>query len=50
MVRVPSLALDGDVVMPQLGSGTARVGDEEIRRTVAQALDVGYRLVDTAAK
>jgi 2,5-diketo-D-gluconate reductase A len=36
--------------MPQLGLGTARVGDEEIRRIVTQALDVGYRLIDTAAK
>src|SRR3954467_14462177 len=36
--------------MPQLGLATARVGDEEIRRTVAEALDLGYRLIDTAAK
>src|SRR3954468_12046074 len=50
MVSVPSLLLDGDVGMPQLGLGTARVGDEEIRRIVTRALDVGYRLIDTAAK
>jgi len=42
--------LDNGVEMPKLGLGTARVGDEEIRRTVAQALDLGYRLIDTAAK
>ena len=50
MVPVPSLTLNNGVAMPQLGLGTARVGDEEIRRTVAAALDIGYRLIDTAAK
>jgi 2,5-diketo-D-gluconate reductase A len=47
---VPVLTLNNGVEMPQLGLGTARVGDEEIRRTVAQALDIGYALIDTAAK
>jgi diketogulonate reductase-like aldo/keto reductase len=40
----------GGVEMPQLGLGTARAGDEEVRRNVLQALDVGYRLIDTAAR
>src|SRR4051794_26804611 len=47
---VPVLTLNNGVEMPQLGLGTARVGDEEIRRTVAQSLDIGYALIDTAAK
>jgi 2,5-diketo-D-gluconate reductase A len=47
---VPFLPLGNGVEMPQLGLGTARVGDEEIRRTVTQALDIGYRLIDTASK
>jgi 2,5-diketo-D-gluconate reductase A len=50
MVQSPSLKLNNGVELPQLGLGTARVGDEEIRRTVAQALGVGYRLIDTASK
>jgi 2,5-diketo-D-gluconate reductase A len=50
MVQVPRLRLNNGVEMPQVGLGTARVGDEEIRRTVVQALDIGYRLIDTAAK
>jgi 2,5-diketo-D-gluconate reductase A len=50
MTAVPNVTLRNGVLMPQLGLGTARVGDEEIRRTVAVALDIGYRLIDTAAK
>src|SRR3954451_7549680 len=49
-MTVPHLTLNNGVEMPQLGLGTARSGDEEIRRLVAEALDVGYRLIDTAAK
>jgi len=49
-MTVPHLTLNNGVEMPQLGLGTARSGDEEIRRIVAAALDAGYRLIDTAAK
>src|SRR3954452_17564025 len=49
-MTVPNLALNNGVEMPQLGLGTARSSDEEIRRIVAEALDAGYRLIDTAAK
>src|SRR3954454_8177262 len=45
-----TMTLLNGVEIPQLGLGTARVNDEEIRRTVVLALDVGYRLIDTAAK
>jgi 2,5-diketo-D-gluconate reductase A len=38
------------VGIPQLGLGTARNSDQEIRRIVREALDLGYRQIDTAAK
>ena len=47
---VPTIKLNDGTAIPQLGLGTARVGDAEIRRNVAQAIDLGYRLIDTAAK
>ena len=46
---VPSIPLNNGVDIPQLGLGTARVTDEETRRIVREALEVGYRFVDTAA-
>jgi 2,5-diketo-D-gluconate reductase A len=50
-MTTPSITLNSGGSIPQLGLGTARVTDqEEIRRTVATALEVGYRHVDTAAK
>jgi diketogulonate reductase-like aldo/keto reductase len=50
-MTTPSITLNTGGSIPQLGLGTARVTDqEEIRRTVATALEVGYRHVDTAAK
>jgi 2,5-diketo-D-gluconate reductase A len=47
---VPTITLNNGVGIPQLGLGTARNSDQEIRRIVAEALDLGYRLIDTAAK
>jgi diketogulonate reductase-like aldo/keto reductase len=47
---VPSVTLNNGVTIPQLGLGTARVGDEEIRRIVRDALRIGYRMIDTAAR
>ena len=49
MAAVPSIPLHDGVAIPQLGLGTARIPDEETRRIVGEALDVGYRFVDTAA-
>ncbi|SHN83318.1 Aldo/keto reductase [Geodermatophilus obscurus] len=49
MTTVPSVSLDDGVTIPQLGLGTARLPDEETRRIVREALEVGYRFVDTAA-
>lgn len=51
MGDVPTLALNTGAPIPQLGLGTARVTDqEEIRRIVREAIGVGYRHIDTAAK
>jgi len=46
---VPSIGLNDGNSIPQLGLGTARLPDEETRRIVREALEVGYRFVDTAA-
>src|SRR4051794_23962119 len=49
MTTVPDVLLNNGVAIPQLGLGTARLPDEETRRIVREALEVGYRFVDTAA-
>jgi diketogulonate reductase-like aldo/keto reductase len=49
MTTVPDIPLNNGVAIPQLGLGTARLPDEETRRIVREALEVGYRFVDTAA-
>ncbi|WP_432562060.1 aldo/keto reductase [Kineococcus sp. SYSU DK003] len=36
--------------LPEIGLGTARNDDATTRRVVAEAIEVGYRLIDTAAK
>jgi len=50
MVGIPALTLNNGVAIPQLGLGTAGPGDEETRRRVRDALGLGYRLIDTAAR
>src|SRR5918992_4796333 len=49
MIAVPTVPLNNGVAIPQLGLGTARLPDEETRRIVREAFEVGYRFVDTAA-
>jgi 2,5-diketo-D-gluconate reductase A len=44
----PTLTLANGVEMPQLGLGTWPMNDAEAAVTVAAALDMGYRLIDTA--
>jgi 2,5-diketo-D-gluconate reductase A len=46
---VPRVLLNDGRSIPQLGLGTARVADEPTRRVVREALDAGYRFIDTAA-
>jgi 2,5-diketo-D-gluconate reductase A len=50
MVDVPALTLNNGVEIPQLGLGTAGPDDDETRRRVRDALSLGYRLIDTAAR
>lgn len=50
---VPAIALTRgtngeEVLIPQLGAGTYKVADDEAERVVREALDVGYRHIDTA--
>lgn len=44
----PTLSLANGVAMPQLGLGTWPMNDAEAAAAVASALQLGYRLVDTA--
>jgi diketogulonate reductase-like aldo/keto reductase len=47
---VPAVTLNNGVRMPLLGFGVFQIADaEECERSVADALSVGYRLLDTAA-
>src|SRR6201990_191673 len=46
---VPSIALNDENTMPVLGLGVAELSDDETERAVSTALEIGYRLIDTAA-
>ena len=48
MMTVPTVTLSNGAVMPRLGLGTSPMDDHDAERAVVQALEVGYRLVDTA--
>jgi len=48
MSTVPTLRLNNGVEMPQLGFGVFLVPADEVVEPVRAALDVGYRLIDTA--
>jgi 2,5-diketo-D-gluconate reductase A len=45
----PSVALNDENTMPVLGLGVAELSDDETERAVSAALEIGYRLIDTAA-
>jgi 2,5-diketo-D-gluconate reductase A len=47
--QMPSVALRGDVDIPQLGFGTFQVPPEQTVEVVLRALDAGYRHIDTAS-
>ena len=50
MPSIPSVTLNNGVEMPLLGFGVFQMQDlEECERAVFDAIDIGYRLVDTAA-
>ncbi len=46
---VPSVALNDENTMPVLGLGVAELSDDEAERAVSAALELGCRLIDTAA-
>ncbi|HYB37455.1 MAG TPA: aldo/keto reductase [Mycobacterium sp.] len=46
---VPSIALNDENTMPVLGLGVAELSDSETERTLSAALEIGCRLIDTAA-
>jgi hypothetical protein len=48
-VALDTFTLKNGVTMPCLGFGTYNTSDEDARRVVLDALQVGYRLIDTAA-
>jgi diketogulonate reductase-like aldo/keto reductase len=50
MTTVPTVTLNNGIAMPMLGFGVFQVSDPaECERSVCDAIDVGYRLLDTAA-
>jgi 2,5-diketo-D-gluconate reductase A len=48
MSTVPSLALNNGVEIPQLGFGVFQVPPESTVETLSQAIEIGYRHIDTA--
>src|ERR1700759_3916756 len=48
-LAVPSITLNDENTMPVLGLGVADLSDDETERAVSAALEMGCRLIDTAA-
>ncbi len=48
-MTIPSLELNDGNSIPQLGYGVFKVPADETERTVSEALEIGYRHIDTAA-
>jgi aryl-alcohol dehydrogenase-like predicted oxidoreductase len=46
---IPSIALNDDNTIPVLGLGVADLSEDETERAVSAALEIGCRLIDTAA-
>ncbi|MGH3779559.1 MAG: aldo/keto reductase [Pseudonocardiaceae bacterium] len=49
MRDVPTITLNNNVQIPQLGFGVFQVPPEDVERVVSIALETGYRSIDTAA-
>jgi len=49
LMAVPSIGLNDDNAIPALGLGVAELSDAETERAVSAALEIGYRLIDTAS-
>lgn len=48
-ITIPTVTLNNGVEIPQLGFGVFQVPAEDTQRIVEEALDAGYRHIDTAA-
>lgn len=48
-MTVPTISLNDGTTIPQLGFGVFKVDPDETERIVSDALEVGYRHIDTAA-
>ncbi|MES2092430.1 MAG: aldo/keto reductase [Actinomycetota bacterium] len=48
MTESPSVTLNNGVVIPQLGFGVFQITPEDTKRATLDALEVGYRHIDTA--
>jgi 2,5-diketo-D-gluconate reductase A len=46
---IPSITLNDENTIPVLGLGVAELSDDETERAVSAALEIGCRLIDTAA-
>lgn len=46
---VPNVVLNNGILMPQIGFGVFRIPDEDAAATVRQAIECGYRSIDTAS-
>lgn len=46
---IPSVPMGDGIPIPQFGVGTYKVTDADAERVVSEALEVGYRHIDTAA-
>jgi 2,5-diketo-D-gluconate reductase A len=49
MADIPNVRLNDGVEIPQLGYGVFQIPPDETQRAVEQALEAGYRHIDTAA-
>ncbi|MEV0795973.1 aldo/keto reductase [Kribbella sp. NPDC050459] len=48
MNQVPTVTLSHGTAMPRIGLGTSPMNDADAERAVGTALELGYRLIDTA--
>jgi 2,5-diketo-D-gluconate reductase A len=48
MSQAPTVTLSHGSAMPRIGLGTSPMNDTDAERAVSTALELGYRLIDTA--
>lgn len=46
--KVPQVVLNNDVAMPMFGLGTYKAQGADVKQSVLDAIDIGYRHFDTA--